>query len=563
MYLVLQSYCWVKDIFTLNGLTQVINKPTRITKDTKTLIDIIVTTDTTKVANQIVICNSISDHDVIGIIRKLHVNKYKPRMVALRDFSKYDVNEYKEDLRNTPWETSFIFHDFNSAWDHFKSLLLSVIDKHAPITQKKVRGKDAPWMNKDIKSKIRERDYLLKQARRTGTELVWSNYKRMRNEVTKLIRSAKANHCRDSFRNHIDNPKSFWNQLKRAFPMKNKDQSIASLKVDNNVTTDKKEIANQFCSFFTKVGLSLIKNINRLSTTTWTVFPNVSSLPLNPMDCVFKFQNVYVKDTLTTLKQIKPSKAAGIDNISGRFINDGAEKLSAPLSFLVNVSFRTGIFPSLQKVGKVTPLHKSGDKSRSDNYRPISVLNVLSKVVEKLAHLQLANYLESNNLLCPYQYGFRSHRSTQNAVTEFVDSIRINMDNGMATGAIFMDLQKAFDSVHHGCLLQKLPLYGVKCMELERITDYLFQRSQLVRIGDTTSDVLNITHGVPQGSIFGPLLFIILINDIHLALKDCKSLLHADDAVIYFADKNIHHIENILNLEANIVAQWFNDNFLV
>ena len=562
-YLIPTDHRDIKDIIRINGFKQIIDKPTRVSKNTKSLIDIIASNNSSKIADSIVVANSISDHDIIGIIRKMHIKKPTPRTIFIRDYSKFDTENYKNDLRNTQWENMFLTQDINGAWNIFKTLLSYVIKKHAPLREKKVKGNDCPWLNKQIKEKMQTRDYLLKRARKTNNSLDWSNYKLARNDVTRSIKRSKANYYRNLFRDNVENPKQFWRQLKRAFPTKSQEKAPRSLNIDGDLITNNKKMSNAFCSFFTNVGSSLNKKFISLCNSTWKSFNFENRLSkINPDNHKFKFKEVNLADVLRILKKLHVGKACGIDNIPAKLIKDGAEELCAPLMFLANYSFRSGVFPTQEKCGKINPLHKSGTHTSMDNYRPISVLNTLSKVIERLAYQQISDYLESNNLLCPHQYGFRRGRSTQHAVTKFADSIRHNMDQSNCTGALYMDLKKAFDTVHHGCLLQKLPLYGINNIELTWITDYLFNRSQYVVIDNIASDSYHITHGVPQGSILGPLLFIILINDIHHDLKICNILLYADDAVIYYANKDPRLIEEVINHEANLIASWFRKNNL-
>ena len=156
-----------------------------------------------------------------------------------------------------------------------------------------------------------------------------------------------------------------------------------------------------------------------------------------------------------------------MENLPGTLIKDGLEELAAPPAFLINKSLRSGEFPNAEKLAFVMPLYKSDEKSLIDNYRPISVLNVLSKLIECIVHQQLSEYVEKNSLFCSFQFGFRRGRSTQQAVTQLTDFIRFNMDKSCFTGALYMDLRKAFDTVHHGCLLNKLSFYGIQKTELE------------------------------------------------------------------------------------------------
>ena len=226
---------------------------------------------------------------------------------------------------------------------------------------------------------------------------------------------------------------------------------------------------------------------------------------------------------------------------------------------LINSSLQSGLFPTCEKQAKVLPVYKSNQESKLDNYRLISVTTVFSKIIEKVVYNQLSDYLESNNLICPNQFGFRPNRSTNLAVTRLADDIRINMDNGLLTGVVFMDFRKAFDTIQHACLMKKLPCYGIESIELEWLMDYLFNRSQAVIFDNVKSSPLHITHGVLQGSILGTLLFNILINDISQVVDKAEIILYADDTAIYYAPKMI---QETLGNQCNNINNWLGDNNL-
>jgi hypothetical protein len=283
---------------------------------------------------------------------------------------------------------------------------------------------------------------------------------------------------------------------------------------------------------------------------------------VNPDSHRFHFNVTYYKEVLGVFKSISALKAAGLDNIPLKLVKDAAEELATPLTTLVNRSLTCGLFPTAEKAAKISPINKSEDKTALDNYRPISVMPVFSKVLERVVYNRLSYYLEENNLLNDYQYGFSQKRSTKHAVTILMDDIRTSMDNQQLTGAVFLDLRKAFNTVNHACLFNKLPSYGINDVELMWVSSYLFARTQVVNFKGTFSEENYITHRVPQGFILGPLLFALLINEVGTDLSQCKIILYADDTVIYFSDKNASIIESTLNEEVNRIAIWMRDNHL-
>ena len=253
------------------------------------------------------------------------------------------------------------------------------------------------------------------------------------------------------------------------------------------------------------------------------------------------------------LRHLNRNKATGTNSLPPNLLKDCSRFLAPPLAHILNLSLNTSTVPSMWKLAKLSPTFKSGNSEHVKNYQPISVLPVLSKILEKAVHQQLYNFLESNNLLYDCQFGFRKARSTKLATTLFCDKIQKEMDKGRLVGSIFLDLSKVFDTIGHGILLEKLICYGVCRPELAWFTDYLFNRSQLVEINNITSDKRSITSGVPQGSIIGPLMFIIFFNNLQDSISYCD-IFQCADTVILFADKNITKIENPLNKDMSSIG---------
>eukprot|EP00794_Sanderia_malayensis_P020943 gene20943-22996_t len=234
----------LKEIIKMNGLDQVIKESTRVTQDTSTLIDVVLTTHSTRISKSIVSNIGISDHEITGIIRRMHCMKFKPRKVTYRDYSHYDIEAMKSDLNKVQWEDVLKIQETNAAWNLFKEYLSTTIEKYAPLKQRTVRGRDCPWLNQKLKIEIRERDYLLAKSKKSGKENDWSAYRRKRNAVTKMLRTSIAKYNQNLLSENAYNPKRFWKEIKKCFPSKKSTNSkSSSVFYENGVKiTDKKDL---------------------------------------------------------------------------------------------------------------------------------------------------------------------------------------------------------------------------------------------------------------------------------------------------------------------------------
>jgi len=552
----------IKDMFTLVGLVQLIHDFTRVTHSSKTIIDVIFTSHQDHIKETIVIPMGISDHDVIGVNRKINNTRYTPRRIKMRNYKNYNAERLKDEIKTINWNEIIFRDSFNESWEAFKMKLSETINHHAPLAEKKIRGKSCPWLTNPIKTKIKERDNLLKKARKSNDMIDWKNFRSCRNTVTALIRKSKKHYHQQIFNENINDSQKFWKELKKLYPLKSKQSCSNVINIDGERITDKVKIADSFCDFFSSIGTKLSKSSISLVDRRWT-FHNSKRLYLNNNIVSFNFKVVTTDLLLKHLRTLKTTKGAGPDEIPPRIIKDCADEIVLPLCYLINLSLRTHTFPSAEKVARVTPVFKSGEKSKMDNYRPISALNVFSKLIERIIHQQLYSYLEENKLLQDQQFGFRKQRSTQHAVSLFVEAIRKNADQGKCTGAIYLDLRKAFDTVNHSCLLHKLQLHGVHNTELHWFEDYLFNRTQYVIYDDVISSRQHIECGVPQGSILGPLLFILLVNDLHHTLQKSNLLMYADDTVVYYSSRSSEEVAIVLNTEIQKIADWMNENCLI
>ena len=257
-------------------------------------------------------------------------------------------------------------------------------------------------------------------------------------------------------------------------------------------------------------------------------------------------------------QKLSPRKAVGIDKISSQLLRIAAPVIAPVVVRLINFSFSSGSFPSRWKTAKVSPLYKNGDSRDVQNFRPISVLPVLSKVIERHVHDSLSSYLTENNLIYPRQSGFRKNHSTDTALIQIIDELLFNLDKNRVSGMVLVDDCKAFDMVDYGLLLDKLKVYGVAGETMKWFQSYLADRHQLVYLGGCASDVALMKHGVPQSSILGPLFFTVFINDLPLHFSSSEIDLYADDTTITSSADcgSMGRLQESLNTSVSEVFNW-------
>jgi len=330
--------------------------------------------------------------------------------------------------------------------------------------------------------------------------------------------------------------------------------TIPKLIVDGRSVTGGQQIANAFNEYFVTVGKKLADSLPDNN--------NFKSYLTDQYNNTMFITPVTEEELLKIIMQLPLNKAPGPDGFGSNIIRETAPLILQPLVHIYNLSFTQSIVPEKLKISKVVPIYKKKDKMSPENYRPISLLSIFNKLLEKLMYKRIYSFLTNNNILYDYQFGFRNKHSTILALIEIVDNIREELDRGNSVIGIYLDLSKAFDTVSHDILLHKLSYYGIRGHTYFWLKNYLEGRSQYTFVNKTPSESREITVGVPQGSVLGPLLFLIYVNDIGKCVNNAKTRLFADDTNLFLTGKSILQLQSEANESLACLHNWFVANKL-
>ena len=522
------------DVMQEHGLEQIVNQPTRH----QNILDLFFLNHPS-VKHTIDILPGLGDHDIVcvDIEMRSKINKQNPRQIYL--YYRADWDSIKEDLTNLLHSSDFSSTDTKTVdelWIKFKDTILHSVRSHIPHKLTRTRC-DLPWLTSDIRKQIKKRNKLYHQYKTSHLPEIRSRFLQLKSDIQRQMRQSHDAYISRLITDSEDrtssiNPKRFWSFIKK---LRKDSNGIQPLKVDGNIITDSKEKANIFNSHFRSVFTNeLDENL-----------PDKGPSPHPLMEDI----TITTPGIFTLLQNLNIHKASGPDTISTRLLKETAEVTAPILKLIFEKSLATGEVPYDWRIANVTPVYKKGERCVPKNYRPISLTSTCSKVLEHIISSYLMKHLESNNLLYEFQHGFRHNRSCETQLVSFINDLAKSYDNGKQTDVIFMDIAKAFDTVPHKRLRSKLQWYGIVGNTYQWISSFLSDRHQKVVIDNVSSHSVTVVSGVPQGTVLGPILFIIYINDVVENIKHSKIRLFADDIVLY---KEISAVRDAQQLQEDL-----------
>ena len=508
---------------------------------------------------------SISDHLAQFLIIPLdckikhqHYNKYK------RDTKNLDKENFILDMLEVDWKKIIKLddNDPNFSFGEFEKKLNSIIDRYMPLqklTRKEMNQQSKPWITLGIKNSIKRRDNLRKKvikAKNTDMKNDYlGRYKELRNQIVTLCRVSKKNYYHNYFAKNANNLKNTWKGINNLINLNKKIKvEPSSLMVDEQLITDSKDVANEYNNYFSTVASRLRNKIydNHDSFMSYLRDRKVNTFVCYPTN---KDEVIEIINELDCMKGTGPHSIPTDILMSIKFI------VSESISDIINLSFNTGTYIENLKISKIIPIYKGkGSNLECCNYRPISLLSNIDKIVEKIMYKRLYCFLTKYKIIYNLQFGFRSAHSTTHALLYLTEEVRKALDSNCFSCGIFVDLQKAFDTVDHEILLHKLNHYGVRGIENNWFKSYLSNRKQFVSINGSISKEVYVQHGVPQGSVLGPLLFLLYINDLNKALKYCTTIHFADDTSLLLKNNSLKQMKKYLNRDLKNLTNWLNAN---
>ena len=552
------------------NLTNIIKDVTCFKSSNPTLIDVMLVTKRRKFIRNFSVATGISDfHNLIGGVLRLHKPVPKIKKISVRQLSKIDYDKVITELSevNLP-RLIMSANGVNDAYDILQFELCKLLDKYAPKKVKIIKKNDFHCMSKELRKAMYHRNRLRNKYFKFRSDNYLTFYKIQRNKVTAIKRKEISKYFEEKCKEGTKN-KDFWKAVKPLFSKSRTKSDAIPLQENGKVITDEATVCNIFNSFFQSIGSEIGVPENNDRPTQDIIHQYDSHISIKRINDKIKgkrqinnfiFRFVSEKEVAKSINTLSLKKAAGYDELPAKFIKMTSKALIGPLTLLINRSILENQFPDKMKKANISPLYKKKDKLNKDNYRSVNLLPVMSKLLERILYDQVYEYMTP--LFHKHLSGFRRKHGCQDVLVRMTEDWRKSLDEGFDVGVVAIDLSKAFDCMPHGLLLAKLSAYGFSNNACELMKSYVMKREQRVKIGEVYSGWVQNVKGVPQGSILGPLLFNIFIND--FLFSEFKSTVHnyADDNTLSCEDRDQVTLCTKLSQDCIKAMEWFELNHM-
>ena len=533
------------------GFMQHIKTPTRVSQNSSSLIDLIMT-KMEHCTNSGVINLHISDHQPVFVIKKKIKDRRPKISFRGRTYARYSKQLLSDSLTNKIKTEFRQTTDSNECWDLMEGFLVKFLDKYCPVKTFRSKDNTPAWITHDIITLSKDRDTAWEQAKLSGNPGDWDRARMLRNWVNNSIKAAKTDFLNNELEQNKNDPRKFWRNIKGVIP----DQSCGAIDIKNQLTNEampRDQQAQVINDFFVGIGERLAAKFGNVRVPETNNDFEGDRLELGHITQV---------EVLKLIDTISINKSSGLDYVNSRVLKEFLTLSSRELTMLYNNIIDTGIFPNKWKIATVTPIPKVPLASSPSDLRPISLLPVPGKLLEKYITNKISRYLEDKEFYNVNQNGFRKGKSTTNAISKFLDDVIEDLNGSKIGLAAYLDVRKAFDTINHELLLSKLESNGLNVSLCLLLRNYLSNRKQKTRLFNGLSDLKPVSIGVPQGSTLGPILFIIYVNDLFKVLEHSKAIMYADDTVLYYSNNNHRVVRKKLQTDLINVERWCLENRL-